>query len=42
VEILGVVLALVGLAFAFQRPRDWFLGIFRKKPDVEYKLGTRA
>ena len=41
-EVIGLVLAIVGIAFAFQRPRDWVVRLFRKNPDVEHTLGTRA
>lgn len=41
-EILFLILAIAGIAFAFPRPREWFVRLFRKTPDVEHTLGTRA
>lgn len=41
-EILFLVLAIAGIAFAFPGPREKFVRLFRKAPDVEHALGTRA
>jgi hypothetical protein len=35
---IGVVLAVIGLLFAFATPRKWFVDLFRRKPDVTQDL----
>ena len=41
-ELVGVVLAIIGLAFAFERPRAAFLKAIHRRPDVEHSFGVRT
>lgn len=42
VEIIGIVLAVVGLAFAFERPRRRFLGLFKKTSAIHHDFRVRT
>lgn len=38
VETLGIVLAIIGLVFAFEAPRKWLIALFRKSIPVEHEF----
>jgi len=40
-ELFGVALAIVGLVFAFERPRTAFLKVIHRRPDVEHFFAVR-
>lgn len=42
-EIIGLMLGILGVVFAFEKPRSWLISLFRKKPDSirhEFKAHT--
>ena len=41
-SILGIMLAIIGIAFAFETPRHWLLSKFKKSSPVahEFKIHT--
>ncbi len=40
-ELLGLLLGILGLVFAFQPPRTWLISLFHKSVTVEHTLGVR-
>ena len=42
IETIGIVLTVVGLAFAFEKPRRWFLGLFKKAPEIRQDFKVRT
>ena len=37
-EMLGLFIGALGLAFAFETPRKWLISQFRKTPDIEHEF----